>query len=69
MPIVNKYPGRRFWPTDPAGKMRESHWILQENTGNRWNIEVVFRPENFPIFFGGFLPTSYVFQQEPAGNR
>ncbi len=24
---------------DPAGKMRESHRILQENTGNRWNME------------------------------
>jgi len=39
-------------PQDPAGKMRESHRILQENTGNRWNMEAVFRPEisrNWPF--------------------
>jgi len=29
-------------PLDSAGKMRESHRILQENTGNRWNMEAVF---------------------------
>ncbi len=47
---------------DPAGKMRESHWILQENTENRWNMEAVFRPEIVGIFSGAFW-------QEPAGNR
>jgi hypothetical protein len=31
-------------PQDPARKTRESHRILQENTGNRWNMEAVFRP-------------------------
>jgi hypothetical protein len=30
--------------------MRESHRILQENTGNRWNMEAVFRPEIVRIF-------------------
>jgi hypothetical protein len=24
--------------------------ILQENTGNRWDIEAEFRPENFQVF-------------------
>jgi hypothetical protein len=32
-------------PRDPAGKMLESHRILQEDTGNLWNMEAVFRPE------------------------
>ncbi len=27
------------------GKMRESHRIMQERTGNRWKMETVFRPE------------------------
>jgi hypothetical protein len=26
------------------------HRILQENTGNRWNLEAVFRPEMVQIF-------------------
>jgi hypothetical protein len=30
--------------------MLESHWILQENTGNRWNMEAVFRPKIARIF-------------------
>jgi hypothetical protein len=30
--------------------MRESQRILQESTGNRWNIEAVFQPEIFRIF-------------------
>jgi hypothetical protein len=30
--------------------MRKSHRILQENTGNRWNMEAVFRPEIVRIF-------------------
>jgi hypothetical protein len=25
---------------DPSGKMQESHWTLQENTGDHWNMEV-----------------------------
>jgi hypothetical protein len=32
-------------PKDPAGKMRESHRILQENTGYHWKVEAVFQPE------------------------
>ncbi len=32
-------------PQDPAEKMRESHRILHKNTGKRWNMEAVFRPE------------------------
>ncbi len=54
---------------DPARKMRESHHILQESTGNHWNMEAVFRPENFRIFSGGFLPTSCAFQQEAGGKH
>jgi hypothetical protein len=42
---------------------------LQENTGNRWNMEAMFRPEIVWIFFGGFLPTSCAFRQEPARNH
>jgi hypothetical protein len=49
--------------------MRESHRILQENTGNRWNMEAVFRPKIIRIFSGGFLSTSCAFQQEPAENH
>jgi hypothetical protein len=56
-------------PRDPTGKMRESHRILQENTGNRWNMEAVFRPEIVRIFSGGFLSNSCAFRQEPAGNH
>jgi len=41
-------------PLDPAEKMQESHRILQENTGNRWNMEAVFRPEIVQIFSGSF---------------
>jgi hypothetical protein len=56
-------------PRDAEGKKRESHWILQENTGNRWNMEAVFRPEIVRIFSGGFLSISCAFWQEPAGNH
>jgi hypothetical protein len=49
--------------------MRESHRILQESIGNRWNMEAVFRPENFRIFSGGFLPTSCAFRRELSGNH
>ncbi len=61
-------PGRWFRPQDRAVKMRESHRILKESTRNRWNMETVFRPEIFRIFFGGFLPTSFAFRQEPGGK-
>jgi hypothetical protein len=37
---------------DSAGKMRESHRILQESTRNQWNMEAVFRLEIFRIFSG-----------------
>jgi hypothetical protein len=47
----------------------ESRGILQENTGNRWNMEAVFRPEIVRIFSDGFLSTSCAFWQELAGNR
>jgi hypothetical protein len=30
--------------------MRKSHRILQENTGNRWNMEAAFRPGIVRIF-------------------
>ncbi len=54
----------------PATQDKDSgHRILQENTGNRWNIEAVFWLEIFRIFSGGFLPTSCAFQQEPVGNH
>jgi hypothetical protein len=42
--------------------------ILQENTGNRWNMEAVFRPEIVEIFSVGSLSTSCAFRQELAGN-
>jgi hypothetical protein len=54
--------------------MRESHRILQESTGNRWNMEAVFRPElggkhwkkydKFPA--GILLPQNYRNYPEPA---
>jgi hypothetical protein len=46
--------------------MRESHRILQENTGNRRNMEAVFRPKIVWILSGGFLPTFCAFRQEPG---
>jgi hypothetical protein len=49
--------------------MRESQSFLQESTGNRWNMEAVFRPEIFRIFPGRFLSTSCAFRQEPVGNH
>jgi hypothetical protein len=33
-------------PRDPAGTMEDSHSIQQENTGNRWKTEAVFRQES-----------------------
>jgi len=47
---------------DLAGKMRESHRILQENTGNIWNMEAVFPPGIFRIF-------SDVFRKDPLGKH
>ncbi len=52
------YPGRRFRPLDPAGKMLGIHRIQQENTENRWNMEAVFRPQIVRIFSDVFLPES-----------
>ncbi len=57
--------GHRF-PRDPAGKMWKNHRILRENTGNRWNMEAVVRPEIVRIFSGGFLSTSRAFRQKPS---
>ncbi len=56
-------------PRNPAGKMWESHRILQEKTGNRWNMEAVFRPELVRFFSGGFLSTSCAFRQETIGKN
>jgi hypothetical protein len=36
-------------------------WFRQENIGNRWNMEAIFRPENFRIFPDDFQPV-------PAGS-
>jgi hypothetical protein len=36
--------------------MQESHRVLQENTRNRWNMEVVFQQEIVWVFSGGSLP-------------
>jgi hypothetical protein len=61
--------------------MRDSHRILQESTGNRWNMEAVFRPESFRFFFrwiparflcfpaGILLPQNYRNYPEPAVSR
>ncbi len=43
---------------DLPGKMRESHRILQENTGNTWNMQAVFRSGITRIFSEGILPES-----------
>ncbi len=50
----------------PAARSRG---ILQENTGNRWNMEAVFRPGIVRIFSSRFLSTSSDFRQEPAENH
>jgi hypothetical protein len=52
----------------PAGKMRESHRILQESTGNRWNMEAVFRPENFRFFFR-WIPTNFLCFPEGTSRK
>jgi hypothetical protein len=49
--------------------MRQSQRILQQNTENRWNVEVVFRPEIVRIFSVEFPPTSCTFQQELPGTH
>jgi hypothetical protein len=41
-----------------------SRGILQENTGNRWDIEAIFRPEIVRIFSGVFLSTFCAFRPE-----
>ena len=35
---------------ESAGKKRESHWILQESTGNHWKMEAVFSTEKKKSF-------------------
>jgi len=47
---------------DPPGKMRKSHRIPWESTGNSSEMEAVFRPEDFWIFFGEFLPVACAFR-------
>jgi len=37
-----------------AGNMRESHWILQRNTRNTWNVGAVFPSIIFWIFSDDF---------------
>ncbi len=46
-------------PRDPGAKMREIHRILQESTGNRWNMEAVFRVRNWPDFFR-WIPVNFL---------
>jgi hypothetical protein len=50
---------------DPAGKMRKSHRIPWETTGNSSEMEAVFRPEVFRIFFR-WIPVN--FRYFPAGT-
>jgi hypothetical protein len=40
----------------------KSRRIPQESIGNPSEMEAVFRPEVFRIFFGGFLPTACTFR-------
>jgi hypothetical protein len=37
-------------------RSKNTGWFRQESTGNRWNVEAVFPPENFQIFFDDFRP-------------
>ncbi len=53
---------------DSDGKRRTSHRILQENSGNRWNMEAVFRSGIFLIFPGGFPAVSCGKAQENVRN-
>ncbi len=46
---------------DLAGKMRKNHRILQENTGNIWNMKAVFPLGIFRIF-------SDDFRKDPLGK-
>jgi hypothetical protein len=48
--------------------MRKSHWILQENTANRWNIEAVFRPEIIGKNLTNFRP-EYCFNKITGISR
>ena len=43
--------------------------LRQEYTGSHWNMEAVFRPENFRIFSGAFRSLSCAFCQELVGNH
>ena len=53
----------------PEGKSRKNLRFPQENTGNQWNVEAVFRPEFFRIF-SGWLPTrSCRNKQELTGKK
>ncbi len=47
---------------DPAGKMRKSHRIPWESTGNSLEMEAVFRPEGFWILSGEFLAVACAFR-------
>ncbi len=55
---VVRYPGRSFLPPDLPRKMRESQRILQENTGNTWNMEEAFRSGVSRMISGRILPES-----------
>jgi hypothetical protein len=48
--------------------MRESHRILQESIGNRWNMEAVFRPENFWFFFR-WIPANFLCFPAGTGRK
>jgi hypothetical protein len=54
--------GRIFRPPDPARNMGESHHILQENIGNRWNMKAIFQLE----YWFHVLAISGVFLLDPA---
>ncbi len=49
-------------------KSRNTGQFLQENTGNQWNLEAVFRQESLRIFSGDFRLASSSFRQETLEN-
>ena len=55
-------------PKELAAKRRKKRWILQEYTGSHWNMEAVFRSENFRIFSDDFRPVSGGKAQESDRN-
>jgi len=55
-------------PRDSAGKILESHRILKENIGNRWNMEAVFRPETVRIFFR-WIPANFLCFPAGTGRK